>query len=282
MQQTKTFLLIAGLTALFVTIGTLLAGRAGMYFALMFALIMNLSMYWFSADIVLNLYRAKPIRPDDVKLNWLYRLVEELAINGRLPTPAVYLIEDDTPNAFATGRNPEHACIAVTSGLLQHLSSEEVRGVLGHELAHVQHRHTLLNTLSATLAGAISSVVNMAMWANLLGHERDNQHPFAGLLAMIFAPMAAALIQFAISRSCEFEADAGGAKLCGNAQPLIAALTKLEQANKVQPSLTIGNHPSTAHLFIVNPLTTGSSVTELFSTHPPMSERIARLQALMN
>ncbi|CCD04337.1 TPA: zinc metalloprotease HtpX [Legionella pneumophila] len=274
----KTFILLASLTALLVVIGGLLGGSTGMLVALLFAGIMNFSAYWYSDTLVLKMYNAEPLSNN----HFVYHIVSELAHRAGTSVPKVYLINNSTPNAFATGRNPENASIAVTTGLLDRLTQEEITGVLAHELAHVIHRDTLINVVSATIAGAISGIANMFMWLSMFGHNSNNEegvHPVVGIIMMIVAPLAAGLIQMAISRSREFEADAGGARISGNPQWLASALLKLDQANHEQYFDEAETHPATAHLFIINPLN-GEKLANLFSTHPSTAERVARLRAM--
>ncbi|HAT1820414.1 TPA: zinc metalloprotease HtpX [Legionella pneumophila] len=274
----KTFILLASLTALLVVIGGLLGGSTGMLIALVFAGVMNFSAYWYSDVLVLKMYNAEPLSNN----HFVYHIVSELAHRAGTSVPKVYLINNSIPNAFATGRNPENASIAVTTGLLDRLTQEEITGVLAHELAHVIHRDTLINVVSATIAGAISGIANMFMWLSMFGHNSNNEegvHPVVGMIMMIVAPLAAGLIQMAISRSREFEADAGGARICGNPQWLASALLKLDQANHEQYFDEAETHPSTAHLFIINPLN-GEKLANLFSTHPSTAERVTRLRAM--
>ncbi|MDW9025781.1 zinc metalloprotease HtpX [Legionella pneumophila] len=274
----KTFILLASLTALLVVIGGLLGGSTGMLVALLFAGIMNFSAYWYSDTLVLKMYNAEPLSNN----HFVYHIVSELAHRAGTSVPKVYLINNSTPNAFATGRNPENASIAVTTGLLDRLTQEEITGVLAHELAHVIHRDTLINVVSATIAGAISGIANMFMWLSMFGHNSNNEegvHPVVGMIMMIVAPLAAGLIQMAISRSREFDADAGGARISGNPQWLASALLKLDQANHEQYFDEAETHPATAHLFIINPLN-GEKLANLFSTHPSTAERVARLRAM--
>lgn len=270
---------MALLTVLLVFIGNALGGSGGMMMAFMFALVMNVGSYWFSDKIVLRMYKAREIqRSDDPEL---FQMTEDLARRGSIPMPKLYVIEGDQPNAFATGRNPEHAAVAVTAGIRRLLSREELRGVIAHELAHVKHRDILIGTIAATFAGAISMIANMAQWAMIFGGGRGNNdeegnNPIAGIVMMIVAPIAAMLIQMAISRSREYLADQGGAQMAGNPMSLANALRKLHQTAERIP---MNASPSTAHMFIVNPLT-GGGLMNLFSTHPPMEERIARLEDL--
>ncbi|MGA9115167.1 MAG: zinc metalloprotease HtpX [Bacteroidota bacterium] len=278
MNAMKTVFLMALLTVLLVFVGRLLGGEGGMILAFAFAVIINFGSYWFSDKIVLRMYKAQEIqRQDDPAL---FQMVEELAQRGGVPVPRVYVIPSDQPNAFATGRDPRHAAVAVTQGITRMLSRDELRGVLAHELAHVKHRDILVGTIAATAAGAISMIANMAQWAMIFGgrgsSDEEGGNPLGGLLMIILAPIAAMLIQMAISRSREFMADEGGARMSGAPLSLANALRKLEQKAQQIP---MDASPSTAHMFIVNPLR-GGGIMKLFSTHPPMAERIARLEAL--
>jgi heat shock protein HtpX len=276
MNTTKTVLLMTLLTVLLIFIGNVLGGSGGMMMAFIIALVMNVGSYWFSDKIVLRMYSARELqRSDDPEL---FQMTEALSRRGEIPMPKLYLIEGDQPNAFATGRNPEHAAIAVTAGIRRLLSRDELRGVIAHELAHVKHRDILIGTIAATFAGAISMIANMAQWAMIFGgrgsSDNEGRNPIAGIVMMIVAPIAAMLIQMAISRSREFLADEGGAKMAGNPLSLASALQKLHQKSEQIPMAAT---PATAHMFIVNPLT-GGGLMSLFSTHPPMEERIARLE----
>lgn len=276
MQSTmKTTLLLASLTALIVFIGGSLGGQSGMLIAFMFAVIMNFGAYWFSDKIVLRMYHARQVDPSEAP--GLYQMVERLAQKSGLPTPRVYVIPQDSPNAFATGRNPEHAVVAVTQGILRLMSDEELEGVLAHELGHVKNRDILISSIAATLAGAIMMLANMARWSAIFGgvsRDDDEGGGVFGLLFMMFlAPLAAVLIQMAISRTREYQADATAAEMTGSPYGLAHALEKLGKATKQIP---MEANPSTAHMFIVNPLS-GRSMMKLFSTHPPLEERIRRL-----
>jgi len=279
MNTMKTFFLMASMTVLLVFVGSLIGGRGGMMMAFLIAVAMNFGSYWFSDKIVLRMYNAQELAPADAPE--LFEAVQDLTGRAGLPMPRIYMIEGDQANAFATGRDPQHAAVAVTKGILSMLSRDELRGVLGHELAHVKHRDILLGTIAATMAGAISMLAQMAQWGMMFGggrgsNDRDGGSPIAGLAMIIVAPFAAMLIQMAISRSREFMADEGGAQMAGNPLSLAHALRKLEtRAHEIPMNAS----PSTAHMFIVNPLS-GRGITRLFSTHPPMEERIARLEAM--
>lgn len=278
MNNTKTFLLLTALTAVLLLIGGLIGGRVGILFALIFAGIMNLGAYWYSDKIVLSMYKAY----EAPQSSPIYRIVERLSQNAQLPMPKVYLIKSDAPNAFATGRNPGHASVAATTGLVSMLSNEELSGVMAHELSHVLHRDTLISAVTATIAGAISGIANWFMWLSFFGghDEEGSVNPIVGILLMILAPIAAMLIQMAISRSREFEADRVGAQLCNNPLWLASALEKLEASKSKVTLNDAQTHPATAHLFIVNPLQ-GERLAELFATHPLTSERIRRLKAMV-
>jgi heat shock protein HtpX len=276
----KTTLLLGLLTGLLVLIGGHFGGRQGMVIALVFAGIMNFGSYWFSDRIVLAMYRAQEVQEADAPE--LFRIVRGLSQRTGIPMPKVYVVPNDTPNAFATGRSPQHAAVAVTNGILRLLSAEELEGVLAHELAHIQHRDTLISTIAATMAGVIVMLANMARWAALFGGfgGRDEEDRGGGALGFIFmavlAPIAATLIQLAISRSREYSADEGSARMTKQPGRLAQALEKLEYAAERIP---MDANPATSHLFIVNPLR-GGTLLSLFSTHPPIEERIARLRAM--
>ncbi len=276
----KTAVLLAALTSLVVLIGNAVGGQQGMLFAFILAVAMNFGSYWFSDRIVLAMYRARPI--EEAQAPDLYRIVRRLTSRAGVPMPRIYLIPSDTPNAFATGRNPEHAAVAVTEGIMRMLDDDELEGVLAHELSHVKNRDTLTMTIAATLAGVITYLAHMAQWAAIFGGgRRDDEEGSGGgaigaLLMFILAPIAAMLIQLAISRAREFQADASGAQLVGRPWGLAKALEKLEMASRMAP---MDATPATAHLFIVNPLR-GAGLLTLFSTHPPVQERIARLRAM--
>jgi heat shock protein HtpX len=272
----KTTLLLGVMTVIVVFIGRLLGGQQGMILAFVIAIGMNFFSYWYSDKIVLRMYRAKEVGPGERPE--LYQMVRELAQSAELPMPKVYTIPEESPNAFATGRNPDHAVVAVTEGLLKLMSREEVMGVLSHELSHVKNRDILIGSIAATMAGAVMILATMARWAAFFGGgSRDDEGGggIIGVLALsILAPIAAMLVQMAISRSREFQADASGAKVSGHPAWLADALGKLGAYSKRLP---LHANPSTAHMFIVNPLS-GSSLMNLFSTHPPLEERIARLR----
>jgi heat shock protein HtpX len=278
MNQMKTMMLLAGLTAFFLWTGQALGGQSGLMFAIFFAGIMNFGAYWFSDKIVLRMYRAKEVSESDA--SQLHDLVRNLASIMNMPMPKVYIVPEHAPNAFATGRNPDHAAVAVTVGLLDMLNRDELEGVLAHELGHIKNRDTLISTIAATFAGALSHLANMSMWSHLLGgrsNDDEGGHPMAGLLGVIVAPIAASLIQMAISRSREFMADETGAQLITNPLALASALQKID-AWKKQIPMTHGT-PATAHLFIINPFS-GAGLAHLFSTHPPTVERVARLEKM--
>ena len=276
----KTGLLLAVLTAMLVLIGGAIGGQQGMVIAFVIALGMNFVSYWFSDKMVLAAYGAQPI--DEAAAPRLYAIVRRLATRAGIPMPRVYLVPSETPNAFATGRNPQHAVVAVTEGIMRILDEEELEGVLAHELSHVKNRDVLISTIAATLAGAITYLAHMAQWAAMFGgRSRDDEeggsNPIAMILLAILAPIAALLVQMAVSRSREFQADATGAQVAGRSWGLAKALEKLQMANQAMPMADAT--PATAHLFIVNPLS-GASLARLFSTHPPIEERIARLRAM--
>src|SRR3990167_2264711 len=278
MNMMKTVLLMTGLTLLLVLAGSALGGKSGMMTAFMFAGIINIVTYWFSDKIVLAMYGAKEVSYAEAPE--IHSIVRELSMRAGIPMPKVYIIDNATPNAFATGRNPEHAAVAVTRGIVSLLTREELSGVLGHELAHIKHRDILIGTIAATVAGAISMLANMAQWSMYFGGRRDDReggHPAVAIIMMILAPIAAMLIQMAISRSREYLADEGGAKIAGNPISLAKALGKLHKGVKIMP---MNANPATAHMFIVNPLT-GGGLLALFSTHPPIEERVRRLEKML-
>jgi heat shock protein HtpX len=277
MNSIKTMVLLVLLTLVLVWAGAAFGGKQGMTIALIFALGMNFFTYWFSDKIVLRMYGAKEVT--EAEAPELYGIMRRLCQKAQLPMPRVYIIEQDQPNAFATGRNPHHAAVAVTTGILRILSLDELSGVIGHELSHVSHRDILISTIAAAIAGAISYLAQMAQWAAIFGHRGDDDEggsPIAALVMMIVGPIAAMIIQMAISRSREYLADEGGARLSGNPRFLSQALRKLDAASHQIP---MDANPATSHMFIVNPLT-GGGILRLFSTHPPIEERIARLDAM--
>ncbi len=277
-NQIRTTILLAVMTALIIWVGQLLGGRQGMLIAFILAAGMNFFSYWYSDKLVLKMYRASEITPEQSPA--LYETVERLTQRAGLPMPKLYVIPQQTPNAFATGRNPEHAVVAVTEGLLKLMNHHEVTGVLAHELAHVKNRDILIGSIAATMAGAIMILASMARWSAIFGggSSRDGEGGGAGIIGLIamsiIAPMAAMIIQMAISRSREYLADATGASFAGNSEGLATALEKLGAYSQKLP---MNANPSTAHMFIVNPLS-GRSLMSLFSTHPPLEERIARLR----
>jgi heat shock protein HtpX len=276
MNTLKTMTLMVGLTLLLVWAGAAFGGKSGMTIALIFATMMNVFTYWFSDKIVLKMYGAHEVTKNEAPE--LYSMLRRLTQKAGLPMPKLYIINQPQPNAFATGRNPKHAAVAVTTGIMKTLSVEELEGVIGHELAHIKHRDILISTIAATIAGAISYLAYMAQWAMIFGGRDDDEggNPFAAIVMMIVAPIAAMIIQMAISRSREYAADSGGAKIAGNPRYLANALKKLHMASQRIP---LKAQPATAHMFIVNPLS-GGSVARLFSTHPPIEERIARLEEM--
>lgn len=270
----KTFLLMAAIVALFGTVGFLIGGQSGMLIALLFAAAMNLFAYWHSDKMVLRMYNAQEV--DAQSGGRLYQIVAELARRAGLPMPRVYVIDEAQPNAFATGRSPEHAAVAATSGIMAILTERELRGVIAHELTHVRHRDTLISTLSATVAGAISMLANFGLFFGGRDSEGRSVNPALAILVMILAPLAAMLIQMAISRAREFGADAGGAEISGDPEALASALRKIEAYAHGQPLPTADAHPETAQMMIINPLS-GGGLAGLFATHPPTEERVARL-----
>jgi len=283
MNRLRTTILLAVLTALVVWIGQMFGGPNGAVLALIFAGVMNFFSYWFSDKIVLRMYGAQEISQNDDPE--LFDIVRELTVKDGLPMPRIYIIPEETPNAFATGRNPEHAAVAVTQGIRRILDRRELTGVLGHELSHVKHRDILVSSIAATLAGAISYLAHMAQWAAIFGggsrdREEGGGNMFSLLFMMIVAPIAAMLIQMAVSRSREYMADEGGAKLTKDPLALASALRKLQMGvQNIPMQVSDATATSTAHMFIVNPLS-GGGIASLFSTHPPMEERIARLEAM--
>ena len=278
MSMLKTTFFMALLAGLLIVVGSVIGGQNGATIALIFALVMNLGAYWFSDKLVLAMYRARPVT--EAEAPELHSIVRTLATKAGIPMPKVYLMDIPTPNAFATGRNPQHAAVAVTTGILKLLNREELTGVIGHELSHVLHRDILIGTIAASIAGAISYLTYMAQWAMIFGGNRDDRegtNPLVALLMIIVAPIAAMLIQLAVSRSREYHADEGGADLVGNPLALANALRKIHQGVQQIPMQA---NPATAHMFIVSPLT-GGGMMKLFSTHPPIEERIARLEAMV-
>ncbi len=274
----KTAMLMAAIMALFGIVGGMIGGRSGMLMALVFGGAMNLFSYWFSDSMVLKMYNARQV--DETSAPQFYAMVRELAHKAGLPMPKVYIIDEAQPNAFATGRNPEHAAVAATTGIIQLLSARELQGVMAHELAHVQHRDILISTISATMAGAISALANFAMFFGGRDENGRSVNPLVGILVAILAPLAASLIQMAISRAREFEADRGGADISGDPHALADALGKIQMyAEGRIPMGPAEAHPETAQMMIMNPLSAGG-LRGLFSTHPATEERIARLRAM--
>ena len=276
MNSLKTFFLLLLMTVFFLFIGNLLGGVRGMQLALIFAVITNFISYFFSDSIVLASYRAKPVLPEQDPR--LYSIVSELALSAKIPVPKIYKINTAMPNAFATGRNPQHAAVAVTEGILHLLDDRELRGVLAHELSHVKNRDILISCIAATLAGAIMTLVRIGFWFGGGRSSRNNSNAMIALLLLILAPIAAALIQMAISRSREYIADSDGAKISGDPLALASALRKLAYGNSKQENNV---STTTAHMFIVNPLK-GKDIQNLFSTHPPIEERIKKLEEMAN
>ena len=274
----KTSILMAGIVALFGAVGGMLGGQQGMLIALVFAGGMNVWAYWFSDKMVLRMYKARQV--DAASSPYLYNMVKELAGRAGLPMPKVYLIDEAQPNAFATGRNPEHAAVAATTGIMQMLSERELRGVMAHELAHVKNRDILISTISATVAGAISSLAQFGMFFGGSRDGEDRPNPIVSIIIMILAPLAGMLIQMAISRTREFGADRGGAEISGDPDALASALGKIDAYARGIPMHTADAHPETAQMMIMNPLS-GGGLRGLFSTHPATEERIARLRAMV-
>lgn len=278
MNGMKTAFLMALMMIIMIIVGDFFGGQSGMMIAFIISLALNFGSYWFSDKIVLAMYKAKRVEQNDNPD--LFNLVERLSSSAGLPMPKVYIIDNATPNAFATGRNPANGAVAVTTGILRILSMEELSGVLAHELAHIKNRDILIGTIAAAFAGTITFIARMAGWAAMFGGNRDDDRdssPIVSLVLMIVAPIAAMLIQMAISRSREYAADSGGASISGNALSLASALKKLSLSNERIPMTDAG--PATAHMFIVNPLS-GGMIKSLFSTHPPMEERIKRLEEI--
>ncbi len=279
MNQFKTFFLMTTLILIFIFIGGIIGGRGGMIFAFFLAMFMNFISYWFSDKIVLKMYRAREIKREDAPE--IFSLVEELVKNANLPMPKIYIIDSPSPNAFATGRNPNHSAVAMTTGIIRLLTKEELKGVIGHELTHIKHRDILIQTVAATIAGAISLLLTLARYSMIFSNDEDNRGGILGLIGLIIFSIAISiiimLIQMAISRSREYLADEGGAKISGNPLYLANALRKLEMYSKKIP---LEANPSTAHMFIVNPLTGKDFYKKLLSTHPPIEERIRRLEEM--
>jgi heat shock protein HtpX len=278
MNNIKTLFLLVTLTLVLVWAGGALGGKQGMTIALIFALGMNFISYWFSDKIVLRMYRAKQVT--EAEAPDLYSIVRSLVQKAGMLMPKVYMMDQEQPNAFATGRNPNHAAVAVTTGIMRILTREELQGVIGHELSHIKNRDILISTIAATIAGAISYLAQMAQWAMIFGgHRGDDDEggsPIAAFVMMIVGPIAAMIIQMAISRSREYAADSGGAEIAGNPRYLAGALRKLHMASQKIP---MHANPATSHMFIVNPFS-GGGIVKLFSTHPPIEERIARLESM--
>lgn len=276
-SQIKTVILLALLSGLILFMGQAIGGQGGLIIALIIALALNVGSYWFSDKIVLNMYRAHEITPKQAPE--LYSMVDELARHANIPTPRVFVIPEEAPNAFATGRNPEHGVVAVTQGIMRILSPAELKGVLAHEIAHIAHRDILIQSIAAVMATVITFLANMAQFAAFFGDSRNREggNPIAAILMAVLAPIAATIIQFSLSRSREYLADEGGAQFCGHPEDLASALAKLQMQNQTTPMHR--NTSSTAHMFIVTPFS-ASKIAGLFSTHPPIQERINRLLAM--
>ncbi len=273
----KTAILMAAITGLFIAVGAMLGGQEGMVMALIFAIGMNFFSYWFSDKLVLKMTNAQEV--DEGSAPQFYEMIRELANKANLPMPRVYLIEEDSPNAFATGRNPENAAVAATTGIMRILSNRELRGVMAHELAHVKHRDILISTIAATMAGAVSAIANMALLLGNRNADGRSGSPIAGILVAILAPMAAGLIQMSISRAREYEADRGGAEIAQDPEALASALEKIHRYAKGIPFDAVEHHPETAQMMIMNPLT-ASGISQLFSTHPATEDRVHRLMEM--
>ena len=273
----KTAILMAAITALFMAIGGMIGGRSGMMLALVVALGMNFFSYWFSDKLVLKMYNAREV--DETSAPRFYAMVRDLAQRAQIPMPKVYLIDEQAPNAFATGRSPDHAAVAATTGIVNVLTERELRGVMAHELAHVKHRDILISTISATMAGAISMLANFAMFFGGRDSEGRPANPIVGIIVMLLAPLAASVIQMAISRAREFEADRGGAEISGDPQALASALQKIQRYAQGIPMEAAERHPETAQMMIMNPLS-GGGLRGLFSTHPATEDRVARLMEM--
>ncbi|WP_294445775.1 zinc metalloprotease HtpX [uncultured Mailhella sp.] len=276
-SQLKTLLLMAGLSAVLIVMGSALGGRQGIIIALVFAVIMNIGSYWFSDKIVLSMYRAQELAPEDAPM--VHQIVEELAQRAGVPKPRLFIVPQEAPNAFATGRDPEHGVIAVTQGIMHLLPPEQLRGVLAHEMAHIAHRDILIQTVAGVIASAITAIANMLQFSMIFGGSRDeegNSNPLAAIAMMILGPLAATLIQMAISRRREYMADASGAEYCADPMALAGALNNLDAYSRHIPMQA---NPATENMFVVSPLT-GDTMRRMFSTHPPMEERIANLQEM--
>jgi heat shock protein HtpX len=275
MNTFKIIIMLAALSGILMVLGALLGGRIGLVIALIFSAIMNFGGYWYSDSIVLKMYNAQPATEEKAPL--LYKTIRDLAVKADMPMPKVYIIPDKSPNAFATGRNENHAAVAVTSGILALLNEDELEGVIGHELSHIKHKDILIGTMAATIASAVVVVSSMAKWAALMGGGGEEMGGTIKLIATaIIAPVAATLVQMAISRSREYYADEGAAKITGKPEALASSLGKLTMAAK---NIPMDANPATAHMFIVNPLS-GTMIMNLFSTHPPLEKRIKRLRAM--
>lgn len=276
-SQLKTLLLMAGLSAVLIVMGSALGGRQGIIIALVFAVIMNIGSFWFSDKIVLSMYRAQELSPEDAPM--VHQIVEELAGRAGVPKPRLFIVPQEAPNAFATGRDPEHGVIAVTDGIMRLLPPEQLRGVLAHEMAHIAHRDILIQTVAGVLGSAITAIANMLQFSMIFGGSRDedgNSNPLAAIAMMILGPLAATLIQMAISRRREYMADAAGAEYCGDPLALAGALNNLDAYSR---HIAMQANPATENMFIVSPLS-GDTMRRMFSTHPPMEERIANLQEM--
>ena len=276
-SQLKTLLLMAGLSAVLIVMGSALGGRQGIVIALVLAVIMNIGSFWFSDKIVLSMYRAQELSPEDAPM--VHQIVEELAGRAGVPKPRLFIVPQEAPNAFATGRDPEHGVIAVTDGIMRLLPPEQLRGVLAHEMAHIAHRDILIQTVAGVLGSAITAIANMLQFSMIFGGSRDedgNSNPLAAIAMMILGPLAATLIQMAISRRREYMADAAGAEYCGDPLALAGALNNLDAYSR---HIAMHANPATENLFIVSPLS-GDTMRRMFSTHPPMEERIANLQEM--
>ena len=276
-SQLKTLLLMAGLSAVLIVMGSALGGRQGILIALVIAVIMNIGSFWFSDKIVLSMYQAQELAPEDAPM--VHQMVEDLARRAGVPKPRLFIVPQDAPNAFATGRDPEHGVIAVTAGIMRLLPPEQLRGVLAHEMAHIAHRDILIQTMAGVLASAITAIANMLQFSMIFGGARDeegNSNPLAAIAMMILGPLAATIIQMAISRRREYMADASGAQYCADPLALAGALNNLDAYSRQIP---MHANPATENMFIVSPLT-GDTLRRMFSTHPPMEERIANLQEM--